>query len=164
MILYVSRKSVNKGESKIEVWGMRISADNGRLITQKIIRGKTSYYEGRKEVPASINQRFILCMTWAFATLLSLLSEKEFLGSFALSSEKLIVIYNNDVVCKWIEKETPAKFRVICGNMFEKIEQLPFSDIKLINSRANSVVPYLQYENIEQERYRSVLDMLKDME
>lgn len=164
MILYVSRKSVNKGESKIEVWGLRISADNGRLITQKIIRGKTSYYDGRNEVSASVNQRYILCMTWAFSTLLSMLLNKDFFGEFDLNSEKLRVIYTNDVVCKWIERETPVKFRVICGGMFEKIEQLPFSDIKLINSRANSVIPYLQYENMEQEKYQSVLDMIKDIE
>lgn len=164
MILYVSRKSISKGESKIEVWGLRASADNGRLITQKIIRGKTSYYEGRNEVSVSVNQRYILCMTWAFTTLISmLLNKKDLFGDFD-NSEKLRVIYTNDVVCKWIEKETPAKFRVICGNMFEKIEQLPFSDIKLINSRANSVIPYLQYENIEQEKFQSVLDMIKDME
>lgn len=162
MILYVGRRKALHGDKKVEVWGYRLVTNRGEFISQKIIEGKTCYVCGDEFITATTNQKYVLCMTWAISCLLSRSFSKLIAEKVSMDSG-LKIIYSNDVVCKWIEKDTPKRFRVLCGDMLEKVEQLPFEDIKLINSRANSINSYLQYDNIERETFTSVLDTIAEL-
>lgn len=158
MKLYVGRKGI----SNKEIWGFRLSTNRGAMITQRIIRGNSILRTNSGVRPASINEKGILCYTWALHNVVNRLQSGG-LDEVLTNEFDLTMIYTNFTIKKWFETEKPpVSARVLCSEMFEVLEQLPLG-VRLVCSKNNPVLPLLCMDNIEKEKYESVTSLFADL-